>query len=291
MEVKENRQSDTQTAGKQNAILSGIRQTADSLYRLTRETFSIPPGLGNAIGEAKDHINKSMAQLEAGDRSGSELSQAGSMGALNRSVLEIQNAMAKFKSNGSGMGMDGFFDQMDQMAQEQMALNQKLMQMMEQGRLSMESRAGMTRLGSEQQSIRRRLERLLQKYQAQSELQGDMGGVTEDMEKVAEELLRQMADTETIQRQKHILSRMLDSQRALKQQDEGSRRKAITGKDEKRISPPKILSEKSAEAEWLQQRLLDLSNEGFSNEYQEWIRKYYERLARENKQSKTDDRD
>jgi hypothetical protein len=284
LDVKESRQTNSRVAVKQNAILSGIQQTADSLYRLTRETFSIPPGLGNAIGEAKDNIKKSMEQLEAGNRSGTALSQSKSMGALNRSVLEIQNALAKFKGGNSGLGMDGFSDQMEQMGQEQLALNKKLMQMLEQGGLSMESRAGMPRLGSEQQSLRQRLEQLLQKYQTHSELPGDLGGMAEDMEKVAQELLKQKADTGTIQRQEHILSRMLDSQRALKQQDEGSKqRKAKTGKEAEWKSPPRITKKKSADAERLQQRLFELSNEGFSVEYRGWIRKYYERLAKENK--------
>jgi len=284
LDVKESGLTNSRAALKQNAILSGIQQTADSLYRLTRETFSIPPGLGNAIGEAKDNIKNSMEQLEAGNRAGTALSQAKSMGALNRSVLEIQNAMAKLKGENSGLGMDGFFDQMEQMGQEQLALNQKLMQMLEQGTLSMESRAGMPRLGSEQQSLRQRLEQLLQKYQTHSELPGDLGGMAEDMEKVARDLLKEKADTGTIQRQEHILSRMLDFQRALKQQDEGSKqRKAKTGKDTERKSPLRITGKKSAEAERLQQRLFELSNEGFSAEYQGWIRKYYERLAKENK--------
>jgi len=108
--------------------------------------------------------------------------------------------------------------------------------------------------------------------------------MAEDMEKVAQELLKQKADTGTIQRQEHILSRMLDSQRALKQQDEGSKqRKAKTGKEAEWNSPPRITKKKSADAERLQQRLFELSNEGFSAEYQGWIRKYYERLAKENK--------
>jgi hypothetical protein len=205
------------------------------------------------------------------------------MGALNRSVLEIQDMMGKMKAGKSEFGMEGFFDQMEQIGKEQMALNQKLMQMMEQGRLSMESQAGLPRLGTEQQSLSQRLQQLLQKYHALSELPGDLGGVAEDMEKVAQELLRQKVDNRTIQKQEHILSRMLDSQRALKQQDEGSRRKASTGKDTERKSPPRISGKKSSESERLQQRLFELSNEGFSDEYQGWIRKYYERLAKEKK--------
>jgi hypothetical protein len=281
-DVKESRITDDQAAGRQNALLSGIQQTADSLYRLTRETFSIPSDLGRAIGEAKDYINKSMAQLEEGNRSGTALNQAKSMGALNRSVLELQNVMDRLKSGNSGMGMEGFFDQMEKMGQEQMAINQKLMQMLEQGRLSLESRAGMPKLGSSQQSLRQRMEQLLQKYQARSELPGDLGGMVEEMEKTAQELLQRKADAGTLHRQEHILSRMLDSQRALKEQDEGSRRKAKTGKDAERNSPPRFSGKKSVEAERLQQRIFELSIEGFSDEYHGWIRKYYERLAKEN---------
>jgi hypothetical protein len=283
MEVKEGRLTDVQVTGEQNAILSGIQQMADTLYHLSRENFSVPPSLGHAIGEAKDNMKKSMVYLEAGDRSGTIQSQSKSMGALNRSVVEIQDAMSKSKGENSGNGMEDLFEEMEQIGQEQMALNQKLMQMMEQGRLSLESQAGISRLGTEQQSLRQRTEQLLQKYQAHTGLQGDLGGITEEMDKVTQELLREKVDDGTLRRQAHILSRMLDSQRALKQEDEGSRRRAKAGMDVERKSTARISGEKSSESEWLQNRLFELSNDGFSDEYRKWIRRYYERLAKENR--------
>jgi hypothetical protein len=280
-EVMENQIANTQAVGEQNALIMGLQQTADSLYTLSRETFSVPTGIGNAIGEAKGNMEQSLGELEAGKRPGAVLSQTRSMGALNRSLLETQNAMGKMMDGGSGLGLDGFFAQMEQLGQEQMALNEKLMRMLENAGLSMEVRAGMPRLGSEQQSIRQRLERLFEQSQFRSKLPGDPGGMTEEMEKVAQELLQQRADAGTLQRQERILSRMLDFQRAMHEQDEGPERRAKTGKDEIRKYPPLLIENKSADNGRLKQRLLDLSVDGYTSEYRQWIQRYFERLEKE----------
>ena len=226
-------------------------------------------------------MKKSLGELETDQRAGAALSQSRSMGALNRSLLETQNAIGKMMDGGSGTGLDGFFAQMERLGQEQMALNEKLMSMLENAGLSMEARAGMPRLGSEQQSIRQRLERLFEQSNVRSKLPGDPGGITEEMEEVARELLQQKADSGTLQRQERILSRMLDSQRALHEQDEGQKRRARTGRDETRKRPPMPIENKSADTERLKQRLLDLSIDGYTPEYRDWIQRYFERLEKE----------
>jgi hypothetical protein len=170
---------------------------------------------------------------------------------------------------------------MERLSQEQMAIHEKLMQMLEDAGLSMDARAGMPRLGGQQQSIRQRLEKLIEQYPGASRLPGDFGGMADEMEKAARELLQQRADAGTLQRMERMITRMLDSQKALREQDEGSRRKAKTGRDDIRGNPPLPMEIRSAGAEKLRKRLLELSAGGYAPEYREWIQRYFERLARE----------
>jgi hypothetical protein len=266
--------------GKQNALISGLQQVSDSLEALSRVTLSIPPGIAGSLAEAMLSMSQSLEELEAGKRPESASSQTRSMGALNRSILEIQNAMGGMKGEG-GSGLEGFFSGMEQLGREQMALHEKLMQMLEEARLSMEARAGMPKLGGEQESIRQRLERLVEQYPAASRLPGDFGGMEEEMEKAAQEMLQRRADNGTLQRQERIITRMLDSQRALREQDEGPRRRAKTGRNDVVRNSPLPAGIRSAGSERLRQRLLELSGDGYAPEYRAWIQRYFERLARE----------
>jgi hypothetical protein len=280
-EVQETKRTNARAAEMQGALMKELQQATDLLYRLSQETFSVPPGLGKAIGEAKQNMQQTLDQLESDNIRAALLSQTRSMAALNRSVVETQNTMEKLSGSKSGLDMEGLFGEMEQIGLDQMALNQKLMEMLQQGRLSMESQAGMPRLAAEQQSIRQRLERLLQDYEAMSKIPGDLSGLLEEINKVIQELNQKKANAETVKRQERILSRMLDSQRSLQEQDYGPKRKAIAGREVVRGSPAQIMEKTSISAARLRERLLGLADEGYAPEFQEWIQQYYKRLAKE----------
>jgi hypothetical protein len=103
----------------------------------------------------------------------------------------------------------------------------------------------------------------------------------EEINKVIQELNQRKANMETVKRQERILSRMLDSQRSLQEQDYGPKRKAIAGREVVRRSPAQIVEKASISAARLRERLLGLTDEGYSPEFQEWIQQYFERLAKE----------
>lgn len=271
-------------AERQEALRSNLEAETDSLFRMSKQNFAVTPRIAEALREAMSGMQQSLRRLENRDGSGAAAGQARAMGDLNRAVMEIQSAAEQLRASGSGDGMQQFFDQMGGMSASQLALNQKLSEMLRPGlggELSLEARAGMPRLAAEQDALRRRLENLARQFEGRGRRPGDMTGILEDMKRTVEELIRGTADAATQDRQRRILSRMLESQRSLREQDEGRGRKARSGTNVVRSGPDAGLTRPSDSQLLLKRRLEEMSEEGFTPEYRSWIRDYFEQLARE----------
>jgi hypothetical protein len=280
-DFQDGRLSNTQAAGKQRALESALQQVADSLFKLSQETFSVSPEMGRSMGEAKERMEQSIEMLRSGNKQNAAQLQNQSMGALNRTVLEVQNAMEKLAGSQSGLGMEEFFLQMEQMGNSQAALNQKIMDMLQQGRLSLGEQAAMTRLAAEQEAIKKRLEELLGRVNPNSRIPGNLDQLAKEMEKTIQELKQGSTRRETIDRQEHILSRLLDSQRSLREQDYGQKRKAKTGQNVARRSPNPFSGKTSPNEDRLRKSMLEASEDGYTPDFQVWIRDYFERMILE----------
>jgi hypothetical protein len=285
-ETTDGRRTGAAAAERQEALRAALEAEQDSLFSLSRETFSVTPRIAGALEEAMSGMKQSLARLENRDAAGAAAGQSRAMGSLNRAVLEIQAASEGLRSSGSGSGMEEFFGKMGEMSGLQMALNRKLEELLGQGGeggLSLEAREGMPRLAEDQDALRRRLDALSRRFEGRNGRPGDMGGMIEDMQRTIDELKRGAADSGTLNRQRRVLSRMLESQTALREKDEGRQRRARTGAKVVRRSPDGTGQDPSQSDLLLRRRLLEMSEEGFTPEYRTWIRDYFEKLAKENR--------
>ncbi len=278
--IREGRSDQEEASRKQLSLASGVRQMADSLMSLSMETFSITPEMGRGLGEAMGAMQRSLQSM-GGDLSGSILHQTNAMGALNRTVMAIQSALSQMENSQSGIGMDSFLMQLEQMSQKQSELNRALTDMMGTGTLSLEEQAGYSRLAAEQEALRKSLENLLKEYRENSEWMGRLDHLKQEMAETVEELRENKASREMVERQKRILSRLLDAQHSLQRREFEEKRQAVSGKDRFVESPRPV---PAADDPWLrriQRDILSLSREGYTKEYQEIIRLYFEALMRE----------
>jgi hypothetical protein len=280
-ESRAGKQSGSQAAQTQMSLLSGLRQVADSLVQLGRETFFVTPEMGRAIGEAQVRMRQALQGMEQSGSSGVAAHQTEAMGALNRGVLAIQEAMGNLSGASSAMGMEQFMLQMEQMAQQQLGINRKTFDLFNKGQLTLEEQAALARLSAEQEAVKRAVEEMLKNYRQHSEVIGRLDRMIEDMEGVVSDLRHQNASSETIRRQERILSRLLDAQHSVRRRDFSRKRKSITGRDVIRESPSISID---ATAEWKEQirrDILRIAQEGFTRDYQELIKRYFEALMRE----------
>jgi hypothetical protein len=102
-----------------------------------------------------------------------------------------------------------------------------------------------------------------------------------DISEVVKDLKRKQVSPRTIDRQKRILSRLLDAQRSIRERGHSKQRKSQTGKDYVVRSPGALPQGLGEHEDVLREDLLKALKEGYPKEYEELIRHYFEALARE----------
>jgi len=279
--LKENTASKNENEQKQFSISQALDQKADSLYRLSQETMLVTPEIGKSLGEAKSAMQQSLQQLQIPDIGKSLVFQQQAIGFLNQTVVSMMKQMENM-ARGSGSGMEQYFLQLEGMGEEQAALNRRISQMLGRGELTLEQQSSMARLAAEQESLKNRLQKLIQEFGNRSDVIGRLDQLAKEMEKVTQELKNQKADQQTIQKQEQILSRFLEAQHSLYQQNFSQKRKARVGEDVIRKSPTPMQTQANKKLELLKQELLKAANEGYASDYIELIQKYFDAISRLN---------
>lgn len=281
--TQEGRVTGNQAAETQLSLLSGLSQMADSLVQLSRQTFFVTPEMGRAMGEAQAQMRQAIQGMEPPGRMNILKNQGKAMGALNQAVMAIQSSMEQMASSQSGLGMEQFLLQMEQVAQQQEGINQQTMDLLQKGQLTLAQQASMARLAAEQEAVKKTMEELLREFGDRSEVMGRLDQMVKDMEEVVRELKQNKVNSETIRRQERILSRLLDAQRSVRRRDYSQKRQARSGDDVIRKSPEALPIKATSLKDRIRRDILRLAKEGYTKDYQELIRRYFEVLAQEEK--------
>ena len=140
----------------------------------------------------------------------------------------------------------------------------------------------LSRMAAQQRAIQQALEELRQQMAGRSgRMLGDLGRIAAEMEEVAEDMRRGRATRQTVERQRQILSRMLDAQRSVRQRGWSKQREARRGKDVTYRGPGSLPPDLGEADNPLRRRLRDALNAGYPAEYQALIRRYFERLIQD----------
>jgi hypothetical protein len=267
-------------ARTQNEVMSDLSTIVDDLVSLSQKTFAITPDMGRAIGRTFGQMSEALERLDA--RSGGQASQRqeGAMGSLNEASLLLQQSLQAMMQGGGQGGMQGFLQQLQNMAGQQQQINLGTQELGD-GQMSMEQRAQMERLAAEQEAVRRSLEELQREMQgtgARERILGDLERIEQEMREVVTGLSADDLQPETIQRQERILSRLLDAQRSIRERDYEERREGRVADQILRDSPPEIDLSTQEGRDRLREDMLRAVREGYSRDYEQLIRRYFELL-------------
>jgi hypothetical protein len=258
--------------------LSGLTQR---LGALSQKTFGITPEMGKAIGDAQRAMGEAIGSLEQRDARSAGSHQQEAMGSLNEAAQMMQWSLQAMMQGGQGMGMAGFMQRLEQLAGQQQGINQGTRSL---GGMTQQQAAALSRLAGEQAAARRSLEDLAREAAGAGELSkllGDLTRIAQEMREVQTDLVQGQVNPETLQKQDRILSRLLDSQRSLRERDFERRRRAERGTTPERLSPPALEAAGREGRDRLRQDLLKALEEGYARDYQALIRKYFEVLDNE----------
>lgn len=265
-------------AVKQAELRESLQNLVQSLYELSKKSFVITPEMGKIIGEAFGRMQSAVQELE--ERNGVQASkhQSVAMELLNRAAVQFHRAMQSMMQQGGGGGGMSLMRQLQQMAEQQMALNMQT-QRAGSGAGSEEAR----RLAQQQEGIRKSVEQLMEEARRSMEherLARELSRIEEEMKEVVQQLQQNEVNPETLQKQERILSRLLDASRSMRERDYEQRRRAERGEDRKRQSPPELSPTEPSLRTRYQEEILKAQELRYAKEYQELIKKYFDALEK-----------
>jgi hypothetical protein len=265
-------------AEEQLEILSALSRTGLELMELSNKTFFVTPELGQALAQSVIQMQTSIKELEERDSQKSVSSQTNSMMALNMAVEEIRRALGSLAKSSSASGLEEYLKRLEEMAGKQDGINQNTSELPFGIKPSLSQQAEMLKLAKEQEALTKALEELIKEMGNRSQILGDLDQIQKDMEEVVKDLKNKNFEKRTVQIQERILSRLLDAQHSLYKRDDSKKRKSETAKEYRALSPPELLKEFGDEKSVIKENLIKAMNEGYSRDFINIIRKYFDAL-------------
>ncbi len=273
-------------AQNQNDIQNNLNKILQQLSKLSQKTFAVTPEMGKALGNAERQMGQSIDNLQKRNNSSASAQQTGAMESLNEAASLMKSSMDQMMQGGQGGGMPSLMQQLQNLSGQQMKLN-NLTQMLQQamkGDLSMEQQAQMRRLSSQQELIRKSLEELNKEAMnagQSKKIPANLDDIAQRMQEVVKDLSSNDVDEKVLQQQEHILSRLLDAQRSVNERDYQKERESNAGKDIAEKSPAELNLADDKDKSKIKDELNKAGQEGYSKDYQDLIRKYFEALQKE----------
>lgn len=274
----------TANVQQQRVIKDNLKTISDSLFTLSKRVPQIESVVNEEMQKINLNVDKGLENLGERNTPAANRNQQYAMTSINNLSLmlsealdQIQKAMKNAKNGKSGKSS------MNQLQQMQQQLNNSMQKAREQmqrdgnngkapkGQMSQE----FAKMAQQQQMIREAMQKLYREQNKNGKGgAGDLSKSIEDMKATEMDLVNKKIEQQTLDRQKKILDKMLDAEKAEREEDEDSRREAKAGKQ----FPPsykqlleKFKNSQQSESEWLQKLPADL-NYYYKNKVAEYFK-------------------
>ncbi len=272
-------------AQEQQTLKNHLEKTAEDLFDLSQKSFFITPKIGGAIEQAFGGMDQALSGYTARTPRSVSRQQQNAMGGLNSAVMEIGESLDQMSSSSSSTGFAEMMEQLSNMSGMQSQINQGTMTLLpggtNPGQMTMEQQAAMSRLAAEQEALRQQMENWSQSNQELSGMLGRLGELSKEMQEVVNDLKNRQVDQRTLKRQERILRRLLDAQKSVREREFRRERLSRTA-EAPLFNPSPDELELSLTPDEVRERLLRALREGYTRDYQQLIRNYFDALSREN---------
>lgn len=210
----------------------------DSLLALGKRDPFMGSIVTREVGELKDHVAKTLEHLRERRKANAQNEMQLSMTSMNNLALMLNDhfemmmdMMANAKpSRGKKKGKQQSLGEM------QMKLNQQMEEIRRGGKTGRELSEEMAKMAAEQERIRRALQEMQEKLKQEGgkPLGNDIPG---KMEQTEMELVNKQLTEQTIRRQQEILTRLLEAEKSMREQNLDEERKGETAKEYQKEIP------------------------------------------------------
>lgn len=286
-------------AQRQTKLQDDSRIIEDSLNALAKRVFQIQSFITRELGDMKRHMNTSTEAIKKRHLGNATGKQQQAMTSMNNLALMLSDVLNQMNSDMTGGGGGGSMKMKNKKKQKgkgkgngeekspnigelQKKLNQQIQELKNGGKQGKGMSEQLAKLAAEQRRIRNALQQLekmaggqLDKN-AKEQLGKQIGELKKEMEKIEEDLVNKRLDRIDQKRQKEIETRLLESEKAMREREEEPTRKAETGKEKQKTPPPALnqyLKSKEKQIE-----LLKTIPPSLSPYYKKEVDEYFEKI-------------
>ena len=224
-------------------------------------------------------MNVSKGKLAERNGNGSIDNQDEAIIALNEGSKIIIQSIKQMQESGSASGYNQFLKQLEQMAGKQQGINNQGMQLALGQMANSLKNSIMQQMLAQQKGVRKSLQKMLNEMKKSgNQGLGDLNSISKEMNDVIKDLEEKKYTQSTSNKQKKILSRMLDSQTSMTQRGIDNNRKSESSEQitfENINGMPEDLGQRQSIIFNAMNKAL---NSGYSRDYQNMIRRYFNSL-------------
>jgi hypothetical protein len=266
-------------AAQQQIIKESVTGLSRKIMEMGKESPFIAAELNNIIRTTLGNLELAIDKFS--DRRGIEAQsyQREALYDLNRAAVRMMDALEQQSQCNKGGSCSKPSQKLNSLCDKQNMLNQETQSLCRNPKnMGAGNAEALKRLAGEQDGIRKSLAQLQQEFGNSKEVLGRLDAITDDMEKVVDQLGTGQVGEETLERQLKVYSRMLDATKTLQRKDFTDQRKAETGKDIFRNSPPALSGNQLQGGLDAEDRLRQFLNESYPAEYEQHIKAYFKAL-------------
>ncbi len=248
---------------KQFEIKQNMNHIEDSLNALARRQAAVKPFIQKEVSKVQNNIEVSQKELQNRRISVATKNQQFALTSMNNLALMLMESMKEMqqeqkqsqarcnksgggscnKPGGKGKSKKASARELQQQLNRQMeAMKRSMDQKGQQGQTGqkMSMSEQFAKMAAQQEAIRK----MLQDYQAEQKSLNGVGDkaldkIIEEMQKTEKELVNRTITQQTINRQKDITTRLLQSEKAELQQEKDKERKSTESRQIQNFNPPK----------------------------------------------------
>ena len=222
----------------------------DSLYTLSKRVLQIETFVTREMNNMKGHMTDAVKLIKERKLAMTTSKQQFAMTSMNNLALLLSDVLKQMQQNqqmmaGSGSGKGKSKGKQKSMGEAQKELNEQMGKSMQKGSKGQggisEQLAQMAR---EQATLRKMLQGFLDSSKGTEKgrkLGDEIKDMMRKMEETETDLVNKRISPETIKRQQELLTRLLESEKAIKEQEEDQKRKAETARQAfERKTPPQF---------------------------------------------------
>jgi hypothetical protein len=268
---------------QQLKIKADAKIVQDSLYSLAKRVFQIESFVTREVNEMNDNIEDALEAIKERKNGLAAGKQQFAMTSINNLALMLNDVLKQMQEQ-MAQQMQG--EQMcskpkpggkPSMSQLQQKLNEQIRQLKKSGKEGRALSEELAELAREQESLRKMMEGL---GSGEGQLDKNAQQKLKDLEKIMEEsendLVHKRLTQELLNRQEQILTRLLESEKAAREQKMDPKRESQTANKKERNAPPDL--QKYFEEKERQTELLKSISPNLNNYYRDRVNDYFEKI-------------